>query len=59
MHSGINAAVIRIRNRDELLQEACRLAAELGNFFGAVVWVVDGTGRWAWMKYRAGAEVRD
>jgi diguanylate cyclase (GGDEF)-like protein len=59
VHSGINSAVIRIRNRDELLQEACRVAADLGNFFGAVVWVVDGTGRWAWMKYRAGAEVRD
>jgi diguanylate cyclase (GGDEF)-like protein len=59
VHSAINAAVIRIRNRDELLQEACRLAVELGGFFGAVVWVVDGTGRWAWMKYRAGEEVRD
>ncbi len=59
IHSGINSAVIRIRNRDELLQEACRVAVDVGNFFGAVVWVVDGTGRWAWMKYRAGAEVRD
>ncbi|HEV2269657.1 MAG TPA: EAL domain-containing protein [Steroidobacteraceae bacterium] len=59
VHSAINSAVIRIRNRDELLQEACRLAVELGGFFGAVVWVVDGSGRWAWMKYRAGPEVRD
>jgi diguanylate cyclase (GGDEF)-like protein len=59
VHSAINAAVIRIRNRDELLQEACRLAVDLGGFFGAVVWVVDDTGRWAWLKYRAGAEVRD
>ncbi|HEY6515441.1 MAG TPA: GGDEF domain-containing protein [Steroidobacteraceae bacterium] len=59
VHSAINSAVIRTRNRDELLQEACRLATELGGFFGAVVWVVDGTGRWAWLKYRAGAEVRD
>ena len=59
VHSAINAAVIRIRDRDELLQEACRLAVELGGFFGAVVWVVDGTGRWAWLKYRAGEEVRD
>jgi diguanylate cyclase (GGDEF)-like protein len=59
VHSAINAAVIRIHNRDELLQEACRLAVELGGFFGAVVWVVDGTGRWAWMKCRAGEEVRD
>ena len=59
VHSAINSAVIRIRSRDELLQEACRLAVELGGFFGAVVWVVDGSGRWAWMKYRAGPEVRD
>src|SRR5579872_6171151 len=59
VHSAINSAVIRLRNRDELLQEACRLAVELGGLFGAVVWVVDGTGRWAWLKYRAGAEVRD
>jgi diguanylate cyclase (GGDEF)-like protein len=59
VHSAINSAVSRIRNRDELLQEACRLAADLGGFFGALVWVVDGAGRWAWLKYRAGAEVRD
>jgi diguanylate cyclase (GGDEF)-like protein len=59
VHSAINAAVIRIHDRDELLQEACRLAVELGGFFGAVVWVVDGTGRWAWLKHRAGEEVRD
>jgi len=59
VHSAINSAVIRIRNRDELLHEACRLAADLGGFFGAVVWVVDGTGEWAWLKYRAGGEVRD
>ena len=59
VHSAINSAVIRIRNRDELLQEVCRLAVDLGGFFGAVVWVVDGTGRWAWLKCRAGEEVRD
>jgi diguanylate cyclase (GGDEF)-like protein len=59
VHSAINAAVIRIRDRDELLQEACRLATELGGFFGAVVWVLDGGGRWAWMKCRAGPQVRD
>ncbi|HEV2443721.1 MAG TPA: GGDEF domain-containing protein [Steroidobacteraceae bacterium] len=59
VHSAINSAVIRIRNRDELLQEACRLAVDLGGFYGAVVWVVDGSGRWAWMKHRAGPEVRD
>jgi predicted signal transduction protein with EAL and GGDEF domain len=59
VHSAINSAVIRMRNRDELLQETCRLAVDLGGFYGAVVWVVDGSGRWAWMKHRAGPEVRD
>ena len=59
LHSAINSAVIRIRCRDELLQVACDLAVDLGGFYGAVVWVVDGSGRWAWMKYRAGPEVRD
>ncbi|MHB8816093.1 MAG: putative bifunctional diguanylate cyclase/phosphodiesterase [Steroidobacteraceae bacterium] len=59
VHSAINSAVIRIRNRDELLQEACRLAIDVGGFHGAVVWVVDGSGRWAWMKHRAGPEVWD
>ncbi len=59
LHSAINAAVIRIRNRDELLQEACQLVTDLGGFFGAAVWVVDGTNRWAWMKCRAGPMVLD
>ncbi len=59
LHSALNAAVIRIRDRDELLQEACRLATDLGGFFGAAVWVVDGTDRWAWMKCRAGPMVLD
>jgi diguanylate cyclase (GGDEF)-like protein len=59
LHSAINAAVVRIRDRGELLQEACRLATDLGGFFGAAIWVVDGTGRWAWMKHRAGPMVLD
>ena len=59
VHSALNAAVVRIRDREELLQEACRLATELGGFFGAALWVVDGTGRWAWMKHRAGPMVLD
>ncbi|MBW4053233.1 MAG: GGDEF domain-containing protein [Proteobacteria bacterium] len=59
VHSAINEAVIGLRDRDELLQEACRLATELGGFCGAAIWVIDGTGCWAWMKYRAGEMVRD
>lgn len=30
--SAINAAIIRIRDRDQLLQETCRIAVELGKF---------------------------
>lgn len=30
--SGINAAIVRIRNRQELFQEACRIAVEQGGF---------------------------
>ncbi|MDE2263569.1 MAG: EAL domain-containing protein [Gammaproteobacteria bacterium] len=59
VHSAINSAVIRIRDRDELLREACCLLTDLGGFFGSVVWMLDDSGRWAWMKYRAGAAVRD
>ncbi|HVS78257.1 MAG TPA: GGDEF domain-containing protein [Steroidobacteraceae bacterium] len=59
VHSAINAAVIRIRNRDELLREACRLATESGGFSGAAVWMVDASGRWAWLKHLAGEEVDD
>jgi PAS domain S-box-containing protein/diguanylate cyclase (GGDEF)-like protein len=35
--SGINAAIIRIRDRDELFRESCRIAHEAGGF--DVVWV--------------------
>ncbi|MGA7538018.1 MAG: GGDEF domain-containing protein [Steroidobacteraceae bacterium] len=59
MQSAMNAAIFQIRERDELLREACRLATGLGGFFGAVAWVVVGSGRWAWLKCRAGATVLD
>ncbi|MGH8327921.1 MAG: GAF domain-containing protein, partial [Steroidobacteraceae bacterium] len=59
VHSAINSAMARIRDRDELLREACRLLVQLGGFFGAVVWMLDDSGRWAWLKHRAGEDVRD
>jgi len=37
MLSGINAAVIRIRERGELFSEACRLAVEVGGYSMAMV----------------------
>ena len=35
--SGINAAIVRIRDRDGLLQETCRIASEVGKF--EMVWI--------------------
>jgi len=41
MQSAINSAVLRIRDRDLLLQEACRVAVDVGRYTSAVVWVVE------------------
>jgi len=44
MLSGVNALVVRIRDRKELLQETCRLAVHAGGYLSAVVYVkVPGT----------------
>jgi diguanylate cyclase (GGDEF)-like protein len=59
MQSAMNSALFHIRNRDELLREACRLATGLGGFFSAAVWDVSGSGRWAWLKYRTGAVISE
>lgn len=37
MLSGINGAVVRIRDRQELLQEACRLSVAVGGYAAAIV----------------------
>jgi len=39
--SRINAAIVRIRNREELLHEACRIAVDLGGFNLAWVGMLD------------------
>ncbi len=54
MQSGINSAVLRIRDRDELLQEACRLATEVGGYGRAVFSLVDASGNFAVPRFRAG-----
>ncbi|HET9389156.1 MAG TPA: EAL domain-containing protein [Steroidobacteraceae bacterium] len=41
MLSGINTAVVRIRDRMELLQEACRIAVTTGQYQTAVVSILD------------------
>ncbi|MGH8148770.1 MAG: bifunctional diguanylate cyclase/phosphodiesterase [Steroidobacteraceae bacterium] len=55
MQSGVNAAVLRIEDRDELLQEACRLATAVGGYDRAVMAVVDASGRKAVPRFRAGS----
>ena len=47
MLSGINAAVVRIQNRDELLNEACRLAHRVGGYAVAMVALIDPVTRMA------------
>ena len=39
--SGINALIVRVRDRDELFREACRIAVEAGGFRRAWIGLVD------------------
>jgi diguanylate cyclase (GGDEF)-like protein len=41
MLSGINAALVRIQNRDEVVRETCRLAAQLGGYAVSMVALID------------------
>ncbi len=43
--SGINSAIVRIRERDELFSEACRIAVSEGEFILARVLELDSNGR--------------
>ena len=47
MLSGINAAVVRIQNRDDLLNESCRLAHRVGGYANAMVALINPTTRMA------------
>lgn len=44
MQSSINAAVLRIRDPDSLLREACRVASEVGGYAHASFWIADAEG---------------
>jgi diguanylate cyclase (GGDEF)-like protein len=59
MQSAINSAVLRIRDRELLLQEACRVATEVGRYASAVVWVVEPGARLARPGFVAGQRVRN
>jgi GAF domain-containing protein len=54
MQSAINSAVLRIRDRKLLLQEACRIAVDVGHYTGAVVWAVEPGARYARPGFYAG-----
>jgi diguanylate cyclase (GGDEF)-like protein len=56
MQSSITAAALRIRDRDELLREACRLAADIGGYDMAVISLVDSNGRCARPRFWTGGE---
>jgi len=57
MQSGLNAAVLRIRERDDLLREACRLALQVGGYDRVMVSLVDESGERAIPWYRLGADL--
>jgi diguanylate cyclase (GGDEF)-like protein/PAS domain S-box-containing protein len=57
MQSSINAAVLRIRDRDDLLREACRVATEIGGYEYATLWIVDWDGRIARPLFTSGSAV--
>jgi diguanylate cyclase (GGDEF)-like protein/PAS domain S-box-containing protein len=54
MQSSINTAVLRIRSSDDLLNEACRVATELGGYDRAMLWVVDPDSRHARLQFKSG-----
>lgn len=54
MQSGINAAVVRVRERDALLREACRLAMQVGGYEHVMLCLVDSEGGRAVPWYRLG-----
>ena len=57
MQSGVNAAAVRIRERDELLREACRLAVQVGGYEHAMLSWVSSDGRRAVPWHRLGANL--
>jgi len=57
MLSGINAAVVRIQDRAELLKEACRLASRVGGYSVAMIAMIDPNARTARAVATGGIEL--
>ncbi|MEA3109566.1 MAG: hypothetical protein QOI88_4171 [Gammaproteobacteria bacterium] len=55
MVSGVNGALVRLRDRDSLLTETCRLAVNVGGYLLATVWLIEEGGRTIRSVVTAGA----
>ena len=56
--SAVNAAIVRIRDRDELFGEACRIAVEVGGFANAMLAEIDLESRQSTMPFFRGRSNR-
>jgi diguanylate cyclase (GGDEF)-like protein/PAS domain S-box-containing protein len=54
MQSAINSSVLRIVDRDQMLQEACQLAVRVGSYEQAIISLVEPGGRSARPAYQGG-----
>jgi PAS domain S-box-containing protein/diguanylate cyclase (GGDEF)-like protein len=54
MQNSIASAVLRVQDREELLQEACRVAVEVGAYDRAVLSMLEAGGARAPVRYEAG-----
>jgi diguanylate cyclase (GGDEF)-like protein/PAS domain S-box-containing protein len=57
LQSAINSTVLRMTDRDQMLQEACRLGTQVGAYAQAIISVIEPGGRSARPAYKAGKEV--
>jgi diguanylate cyclase (GGDEF)-like protein/PAS domain S-box-containing protein len=52
LSSQINSALVRLRERQALFDEICRIAVDVGRFIGAHVGLLDAEGRLEWVARR-------
>jgi diguanylate cyclase (GGDEF)-like protein/PAS domain S-box-containing protein len=55
--SDINALIVRVRQREELFHEACRIAVEVGRFNKAWIGLLDASGSHLTLVAQAGADL--
>ena len=54
--SGINTTIVRVKGRDELFREACRIVVETGKFLFCHVWLADAERHCLRLAVRAGVQ---